>query len=70
MLNLPALDRAEIVSEEKPISAIQSVQKEYGLPIVNIIALNHLLTYVSKNEQHKNMLPAVEAYRDTYGTKV
>ena len=65
-----ALDRAEIVSETVRRSAIQSVQEEYSIPVVNIIALEHLLSYVETNKEHASMLPAVEAYRDAYGTKV
>lgn len=65
-----ALDRAEIVSEEYKKSAIQSVQEEYSIPVVNIIALNHLLTYVGTDESLAEHVTSVEAYRNQYGTKV
>lgn len=65
-----ALDRAEIVSEEYKKSAIQSVQEEYSIPVVNIIALKHLLTYVGTDESLAEHVTSVEAYRNQYGTKV
>lgn len=41
-----AMDRQEKVSETSELSAIQSVEKEFGFPVVNIVGLSDLLTYL------------------------
>jgi orotate phosphoribosyltransferase len=64
---LIALDRAEIVSEEVRKSAIQSVKEEFQKPVVNIIALKHLLSYVGASKELQEHVAAVETYRATYG---
>ena len=64
-----ALDRAEIVSETVQKSAIQSVQEEYSIPVVNIIALKHLLSYVGSSKDLAEYVQTVETYRNQYGVK-
>jgi orotate phosphoribosyltransferase len=60
-----ALDRQERGQGE--LSAIQEVQAEHGIPVLNIICLNDLLGYLENNPELGEFLPAVQAYRDQYG---
>lgn len=60
-----ALDRQEKGQAEK--SAIQEVEEEYRIPVLSIIKLEQLIQYLSKSDEYKKHLPAVQAYRDEYG---
>jgi orotate phosphoribosyltransferase len=60
-----ALDRQERGQGE--LSAIQEVQAEHGIPVLNIISLNDLLGYLKDSAELGEFLPAVQAYRDQYG---
>lgn len=60
-----ALDRQE--RGQGQLSAIQEVQAEHGIPVLNIISLNDLLGYLKDSAELGEFLPAVQAYRDQYG---
>lgn len=60
-----ALDRQE--RGQGQLSAIQEVQAEHGIPVLNIISLNDLLGYLKNNAELGEFLPAVQTYRDQYG---
>jgi orotate phosphoribosyltransferase len=60
-----ALDRQERGQDSR--SAIQEVEAEHKIPVVSIISLNDLLTYLQNNAELAEYLPAVEAYRREYG---
>lgn len=60
-----ALDRQERGQDSR--SAIQEVEVEHKIPVVSIIGLNDLLTYLQNNAELAQYLPAVEAYRREYG---
>jgi len=60
-----ALDRQERGQGE--LSAIQEVQAEHHIPVLNIISLNDLLGYLKDSAELGEFLPAVQAYRDQYG---
>ena len=60
-----ALDRQEKGQGE--LSAIQEVEAEHGIPVVSIIGLDDLLTFLQTNAEFAEYLPAVEAYRAQYG---
>lgn len=62
-----ALDRQERGQDSR--SAIQEVEAEHKIPVVSIIGLNDLLTYLQNNAELANYLPAVEAYRQQYGVE-
>jgi len=69
---LIALDRMEksgTASEIGHQSAVQSVEQEFGLPVVAIASLADLMAFLtaSSNQELSNHLPAVKAYRDKYG---
>lgn len=60
-----ALDRQE--RGQGKLSAIQEVQAEHGIPVLNIISLNDLLSYLKDNAELSEFLPAVQAYREEFG---
>ncbi|MBD3634446.1 MAG: orotate phosphoribosyltransferase [Methylophaga sp.] len=60
-----ALDRQE--RGQGDLSAIQEVQAEHDIPVLNIISLNDLLGYLQDSPELGEYLPAVQAYRDSYG---
>jgi orotate phosphoribosyltransferase len=62
---LIALNRQERGQGE--LSAIQEVERDYGMPVVSIVSLTQVLDYLAEDEQLRQHLPAVMAYRDQYG---
>ncbi len=62
-----ALDRMERGQGE--LSAVQEVQRDYGLPVVSIAALDDLLGYLQGQAELVQNLRAVQTYRDRYGVK-
>jgi orotate phosphoribosyltransferase len=62
---LIALNRQERGKGE--LSAIQEVERDYGMPVVSIVSLEQVLEYLAEDAQLKQYLPAVEAYRAEYG---
>jgi len=62
-----ALDRMERGQGE--LSAVQEVQRNYGIPVVSIATLDDLLDYLQGEAEMKQKLAAVQSYRDRYGVK-
>lgn len=62
---LIALNRQERGNGE--LSAIQEVERDFGIPVVSIVSLNQVLEYLADDVELKQHLPAVEAYRAQYG---
>lgn len=62
-----ALDRMERGLGE--LSAVQEVQRNYGITVVPIATLDDLLGYLCDHPEMKQNLQAVQAYRDRYGVK-
>ncbi|MDD2052953.1 orotate phosphoribosyltransferase [Pseudomonas putida] len=62
---LIALNRQERGNGE--LSAIQEVERDFAIPVVSIVSLNQVLEFLADDEQLKQHLPAVEAYRAQYG---
>ncbi|KPC25330.1 Orotate phosphoribosyltransferase [Pseudomonas syringae pv. cilantro] len=62
---LIALNRQERGNGE--LSAIQEVERDFGIPVVSIVSLNQVLEFLADDPQLKQHLPAVEAYRVQYG---
>jgi len=60
-----ALDRQEKGTGE--LSAIQEVEQDYSIPVLSIIKLEHLITYLKGNAEFGEYLDKVTAYRDQYG---
>lgn len=62
---LIALDRQERGAGE--LSAIQEVKEEFGIPVVSIIKLEQVLTYLQSRPGFSEHADNVAAYRDKYG---
>ncbi|MDX1750201.1 MAG: orotate phosphoribosyltransferase [Methylophaga sp.] len=60
-----ALDRQERGQGE--LSAIQQVEQTHKIPVVSIISLNDLLSYLQDHPDLQQHLAAVKAYRERYG---
>jgi orotate phosphoribosyltransferase len=71
---LIALDRMERSGNAIDIgehSAVQSVEHEFGIPVIAIANLNNVMDYLDacKDPALQRYLPAVTAYRKQYGIK-
>jgi len=65
-----ALDRAEKLSLGDPISAVQGVVRDFNIPVVPIITLPQIQSYLErKNTSHdsESLLHQVKVYRELYG---
>jgi len=62
-----ALDRMEKGKQE--LSAIQEVEKEYGIPVIPIITLNDIIAYLDSSDDaaSQHYLEAMKQYRREYG---
>ena len=60
------LDRCERGSGE--LSAIQEVEQQYGVPVLSIVSMEHLIDYLqSADDAPAGALEAMRAYRAQYG---
>ena len=64
-----ALDRQEKVNDSSTQSAIQTVQEEYSIPVLNVVRLDDLLAYAKSNDDMAKYLPSIEEYRSRYGVQ-
>ncbi|MBR7889277.1 orotate phosphoribosyltransferase [Marinomonas sp. A79] len=64
---LIALDRQERGQGE--LSAIQEVERDFGMPVISIVSLNDIMTYLEEQDspEFAQHLSAVKAYRLQYG---
>jgi len=62
---LIALDRQEKGKAEE--SAIQEVERDYGIPVISIVKLEQVLAYVADQPELKQYAASIEAYRKKYG---
>ncbi len=62
---LIALDRQEKGQTE--LSAIQEVERDYGIPVASIVGLNQVLEFIRDDAALNNYAQAIEAYRTQYG---
>ncbi len=49
------------------LSAIQDVEQSFGVPVVSIINLNHIIHYLESQTDQKSMVDKIKAYRASYG---
>jgi len=64
---LIALDRQERGQGE--LSAIQEVERDFNMPVISIVSLNDIMTYLAEQAtpEFAEHLDAVKAYRQQYG---
>lgn len=60
-----ALDRQERGQGE--LSAVQEVERQYGVPVESIVRLEHLVEYLAQDPAQDASLNAIRAYREQYG---
>ena len=61
-----ALDRQE--KGNGKLSAIQEVEEIFGITVLSIINLSHIVDYL-KDSKNKETLRSIEDYRAEYGVK-
>lgn len=59
------LNRAERGAGE--LSAIQEVEKDYGIPVVSIVDLDEIIAYLHSQPAKNTNIGKIEAYRKEYG---
>ena len=64
---LIALDRQEKGRGEQ--SPVQEIEREYGIRVVAIAALDDLFTFMRGRPELADHLPGIEAYREAYGVR-
>ncbi len=64
---LIALDRMERGTGE--LSAVQEVERNYGVPVVSVASLDDLIAYLGDHPDLQRNLSAVADYRARYGVK-
>jgi orotate phosphoribosyltransferase len=63
-----ALDRAEKRSLEDPVSAVQAVARDLSIPVVSIVNLPQLQTFLENSPDYDDsVLTSVAEYRTQYG---
>jgi orotate phosphoribosyltransferase len=49
------------------VSAIQEVEQTFGIPVISIINLNHIVVYLESQVGQEAMVEKIKQYRATYG---
>lgn len=63
-----ALDRAEKRSLDDPVSAVQAVARDLGVPVISIVNLPQLQIFLEKSPTYGGeILDSVRKYRSQYG---
>lgn len=60
-----AVDRQERGQGE--LSAIQEVERDFGVPVISIITFDQIIEYVEESGSHVEHLAAVRGYREEFG---
>ena len=59
------LDRKEKGKTE--FSAIQEVEKQFSIPVVGIVDIDDILTYLKDKSERAALVASIENYRNEYG---
>ena len=49
------------------LSAIAGVEREFGIPVVSIITIDHIIGFLEEQASDRATVEAIRAYRDQYG---
>jgi orotate phosphoribosyltransferase len=63
---LVAMDRQERGSGD--LSAIQEVEQQFGIPVVSIVTMSHLVEFLEKDSENDAHRVAMQNYRRDFGT--
>ncbi|MDP5210470.1 MULTISPECIES: orotate phosphoribosyltransferase [unclassified Microbulbifer] len=61
------LNRQERASEECEFSAIQQVERQYNIPVISIVQLDNVISYLEQESQDSETLQKIVDYRQRYG---
>lgn len=50
------------------LSAIAEVEQQFGIPVISIISLNDIISYLDADPDQAEMVASIRAYRERYGT--
>mmetsp|Transcript_56309 Transcript_56309/g.132094 ORF Transcript_56309/g.132094 Transcript_56309/m.132094 type:complete len:221 (-) Transcript_56309:201-863(-) len=65
-----AMDRQEKVKEDEDVSAIQQVERDFGIPVLSIAKMGDLISFIDKKyekDDRETLLQNIKEYRDRYG---
>jgi len=63
-----ALDRAEKRSLDDPVSAVQAVERDLGIPVISIVSLTQLQSFLTNHPDFgADVLSSIVDYREQYG---
>jgi orotate phosphoribosyltransferase len=48
-------------------SAVQEVREQFGIPVVAVVTLDHLVEFLERDADRQQELQAVATYRSAYG---
>jgi orotate phosphoribosyltransferase len=60
-----AIDRQERGRGE--LSAIQEVERDYGVPVISVVNLSTIVTYLQEKGTFRQEIAEISSYRDQYG---
>ena len=52
------------------MSAIQEVEQTFGIPVISIINLNHIIDYLENQNGQEALVDKIKTYRATYGVEL
>ena len=61
-----AIDRQERGGQGE-ISAIQEMEREYGLSVINVVNLDNIVEYLASTGSYQRELEAIDSYRNKFG---
>ncbi|GAW86073.1 orotate phosphoribosyltransferase [Bathymodiolus platifrons methanotrophic gill symbiont] len=62
---LIALDRQE--KGENDVSAIEEITERFNIPVISIIALEHIITFIEDDKSYSANIDAIREYQQQYG---
>lgn len=67
LIALDRMERAGTAAQVETHSAVQTVQDEFGIPVISIASLADIMFYLENTPELKNHKTAIAAYRQRYG---
>ncbi|WP_346838183.1 orotate phosphoribosyltransferase [Microbulbifer sp. SAOS-129_SWC] len=61
------LNRQEKAGEDCELSAIQQVEQQYNIPVISIVQLDDIVSYLAEESQDSETLQRIVDYRQRYG---
>lgn len=61
------LNRQEKAGEDCELSAIQQVERQYNIPVISIVQLDHIVSYLEEESQDSDTVRKIVDYRQRYG---